>query len=146
MSYENLVILIGNVGTDITLKAMPNGDSVVNFSLATTKFWKDKQTGEKREKTEWHRVVCFRQTADFVNNYVSKGDKVYVSGELQTRKWQHQDGSDRYTTEIVTNSVRLLGSKKDSQGNASQHPDAGKTQTKLAQDMAEESFGDDIPF
>ncbi len=97
----NKVILIGNLGKDPEVRYMPNGNAVANFSLATSETWKDKQTGEKKEKTEWHKVSVFGPLADIVSQYVKKGSKLYIEGKLQTRKWQAQDGQDRYSTEIV---------------------------------------------
>ena len=97
----NKVILIGNLGQDPEVRYMPNGNAVANVSIATSDSWKDKQTGEQRERTEWHRVVFFGKLAEIVGQYLKKGSKVYVEGRLQTRKWQGQDGQDRYTTEVV---------------------------------------------
>ncbi len=97
----NKVMLIGNLGTDPEVRYMPNGNAVATISLATSETWKDKETGEQREKTEWHRVVFFGRLAEIVGQYLRKGSKIYVEGRLQTRKWQGQDGQDRYTTEVV---------------------------------------------
>jgi len=97
----NKVILIGNLGNDPEVRYMPNGNAVANVSIATSDSWKDKQTGEQRERTEWHRVVFFGKLAEIVGQYLKKGSKIYVEGRLQTKKWQAQDGSDRYTTEVV---------------------------------------------
>ena len=110
----NKVELIGNLGADPEVKAMPSGGNVVNLRLATTRRWKDRNTGERKDATEWHRVVCFNRTADIVAQYLKKGSQVYIEGRLQTRKWQAQDGTDRYSTEIVANSLTMLGSKSDS--------------------------------
>ncbi len=97
----NKVILIGNLGKDPEVKYMPSGDAVANITLATSETWNDKSSGEKKEKTEWHRVVFFGKLAEVVGQYLKKGSKIYVEGKLQTRKWQGQDGQDRYTTEVV---------------------------------------------
>jgi single-strand DNA-binding protein len=97
----NKVILIGNLGRDPEIRTMQNGNKVANLNLATSESWKDKATGERKEKTEWHRVVIFGQLADIAERYLKKGSKVYVSGSLQTRKWQDKDGQERYTTEVV---------------------------------------------
>ena len=143
MSYENMAIIIGNVGADPEIKYLPNGDAVCNFSVATSKHWKDKQTGEKKKATEWHRIVGFRQTAEFVGQYVRKGMKVYVNGEIRTRKWEAQDGSDRYTTEIHTNSVRLMDPPpQQSQDGNSGHQDSQGNPVPKDADV----FDDDIPF
>jgi single-strand DNA-binding protein len=97
----NKVILIGNLGQDPEVRYMPNGNALANCSIATSDSWRDKQTGETRERTEWHRVVFFGKLAEIVGQYLKKGSKVYIEGRLQTRKWQGQDGQDRYTTEVV---------------------------------------------
>ena len=97
----NKVILIGNLGKDPEVRTMQNGNKVANLSLATSESWKDKSTGERKEKTEWHRVVIFGSLADIAEKYLKKGSKVYVSGSLQTRKWQNKEGQDQYSTEVV---------------------------------------------
>ena len=107
----NKVILVGNLGQDPEVKYMPNGEAVVNVSIATSESWQDKSTGENREKTEWHRVVMFRRLGEIAGEYLKKGSKVYIEGKLQTRKWQAQDGSDRYTTEVVANDMQMLDSR-----------------------------------
>ncbi|MEL0035572.1 MAG: single-stranded DNA-binding protein [Gammaproteobacteria bacterium] len=107
----NKVILVGNLGQDPEVKYMPNGDAVVNISIATSETWQDKASGENREKTEWHRVVMFRRLGEIAGEYLKKGSKVYIEGKLQTRKWQAQDGSDRYTTEVVANDMQMLDSR-----------------------------------
>ena len=151
----NKVILVGNLGQDPDVKYMPNGDAVVNVTLATSDSWKDKATGEKREKTEWHRIVMFRRLGEIAGEYLRKGSKVYIEGKLQTRKWQGQDGTDRYTTEVVANEMQMLDSRggQDSGGSAaagySQKPTAAKP-VPAAQPVAaapvDDSFDDDIPF
>ena len=107
----NKVILIGNAGKDPEVRYMPNGNAVANLTLATSESWKDKNTGETQERTEWHRVVFFRRLGEVVGEYVKKGSKIYVEGRLQTRKWQGQDGQDRYTTEIVADQMQMLDSR-----------------------------------
>jgi single-strand DNA-binding protein len=107
----NKVILVGNLGQDPEVKYMPNGDAVVNVSIATSETWQDKASGENREKTEWHRVVMFRRLGEIAGEYLKKGSKVYIEGKLQTRKWQAQDGTDRYTTEVVANDMQMLDSR-----------------------------------
>ena len=113
----NKVELIGNLGADPETKPMPSGGNVVNLSIATTRRWKDRNTGERKDATEWHRVVCFNRTADIAAQYLKKGSQVYIEGRLQTRKWQAQDGTDRYSTEVVANSLTMLG-KKSTEGGA----------------------------
>lgn len=107
----NKVILVGNLGADPEVRYMPNGGAVANITVATTESWKDKQSGENQEKTEWHRVVFFARLAEIVGEYLKKGSQIYVEGRLQTRKWQDKSGQDRYTTEIVANEMQMLGSK-----------------------------------
>jgi len=114
----NKVELIGNLGADPEVKEMPSGGNVVNLRLATTRRWKDRNSGDRKDATEWHRVVCFNRTADIAAQYLKKGSQVYIEGRLQTRKWQAQDGTDRYTTEVVANSLTMLG-KKSTESNAS---------------------------
>src|SRR5690606_33753557 len=104
----NKVILIGNVGQDPEVKYMPSGGAVTNISLATSETWKDKNTGQPQERTEWHRVVFFNRLGEIAGEYLRKGSKVYVEGSLRTRKWQAQDGTDRYTTEIVASEMQML--------------------------------------
>ncbi|MCD9486001.1 single-stranded DNA-binding protein [Photobacterium iliopiscarium] len=116
----NKVILVGNVGQQPEVRYMPSGDAMVNLTIATSESWRDKSTGEQREKTEWHRVSVFGKTAEFVGEYVNKGTQLYVEGQLQTRKWQNQQGQDQYTTEVVVRwpagELQILGSRNGSQG------------------------------
>ncbi|MBV0933860.1 single-stranded DNA-binding protein [Marinobacterium weihaiense] len=107
----NKVILIGNLGTDPEVRYMPSGNAVTNVNLATSESWKDKQTGQMQERTEWHRIVFFNRLAEIAGEYLRKGSKVYIEGSLRTRKWQGQDGQDRYTTEIVANEMQMLDSR-----------------------------------
>ncbi|MDH5180770.1 MAG: single-stranded DNA-binding protein [Gammaproteobacteria bacterium] len=107
----NKVILIGNLGRDPEIRYMPNGGAVANVTIATSEVWKDKNTGEQQEKTEWHRVVFFRRLAEIAGEYLKKGSKVYIEGKLQTRKWQDNNGQDRYTTEILGNELQMLDSR-----------------------------------
>jgi single-strand DNA-binding protein len=107
----NKVILIGNLGADPETRYMPSGGAVTNLRLATSENWKDKNTGEMQERTEWHRVVLFGKLAEIAAEYVRKGSKIYVEGRLQTRKWQDKEGRDNYTTEIVANDMQMLDSR-----------------------------------
>ncbi|MGR8933232.1 MAG: single-stranded DNA-binding protein [Gammaproteobacteria bacterium] len=107
----NKVILVGNLGADPEVRYMPSGGAVTNISIATTFSWKDRQSGEQREITEWHRVVFFNRLAEIAGEYLRKGSQVYVEGRLQTRKWQGQDGQDRYTTEIIASEMQMLGNR-----------------------------------
>jgi len=111
MAGVNKVILIGNLGNDPDMRYMPNGEAVANLSIATSETWNDKNTGEKRERTEWHRVVAYRKTAEIIGQYTKKGSKLYVEGKLQTRKWTDQSGQPRYTTEIIADSIQFLDSR-----------------------------------
>lgn len=115
----NKVILVGNLGQDPEVRYMPNGGAVANFTLATSESWRDKQTGEQKEITEWHRVVLFGKLAEVAGEYLRKGSQVYIEGQLRTRKWQGQDGQDRYTTEVVVNvggTMQMLGGRQQGAG------------------------------
>ncbi|SNC58475.1 single-stranded DNA-binding protein [Sodalis endosymbiont of Henestaris halophilus] len=115
----NKVILVGNLGQDPEVRYMPNGGAIANITLATSENWRDKQTGESKEKTEWHRVVLFGKLAEVAGEYLHKGSQVYIEGSLQTRKWQDQSGQVRYTTEIVVNmggTMQMLGGRHSSSG------------------------------
>jgi single-strand DNA-binding protein len=112
----NKVILIGNIGQDPEVKYMPSGGAVTNVSVATSETWKDKNTGQPQERTEWHRVVFFNRLGEIAGEYLKKGSKVYIEGSLRTRKWQAQDGTDRYTTEIVASEMQMLDGRGDNQG------------------------------
>ena len=112
----NKVILVGNLGQDPEVRYMPNGGAVANITLATSESWRDKQTGETKEKTEWHRVVLFGKLAEVAGEYLRKGSQVYIEGSLQTRKWQDQSGQERYTTEVVVNvggTMQMLGGRQN---------------------------------
>ena len=116
----NKVILVGNLGNDPEQKSMPNGNAVTNITVATSESWKDKQTGQQQERTEWHRVVFFNRLAEIAGQYLNKGSKVYIEGSLRTRKWQDQGGQDRYTTEIVASEMQMLDSRGGAQQNTGQ--------------------------
>ena len=116
MAGVNKVILIGNLGNDPDMRYMPNGEPVANISIATSETWNDKNTGEKREKTEWHRVVAYRRIAEVIGQYTRKGSKLYVEGRLQTRKWTDQSGQQRYTTEIIADNIQMLDSRGGGEG------------------------------
>ena len=148
----NKVILIGNLGQDPELRFMPNGNAVANVTIATSESWKDKNTGEAQEKTEWHRVVFFRRLAEIVGEYLKKGSQVYIEGRLQTRKWQDKDGQDRYTTEIVADQMQMLDSATVGQAmtdnrNSRQGQPQQQSQPAAAQEQGGGGgFSDDIPF
>ena len=128
----NKVILIGNLGRDPELRYMPSGGAVVNVTLATSDTWKDKASGESRERTEWHTVVFFNKLAEIVAQYLKKGSRMYVEGSLRTRKWQDKEGQDRYTTEIVATDMQML----DSRGGASEDHAGGSTYAASARPVA----------
>ncbi len=141
----NKVILIGNLGQDPEVRYMPNGNAVANVSIATSESWKDKNSGEQQERTEWHRVVFFRRLAEIVGEYLKKGSKVYVEGRLQTRKWQDKNGQDRYTTEIIADQMQMLDSRG---GGSADFDSSGASQSRPSSPppMQDEGFDDDIPF
>ncbi len=143
----NKVILVGNLGKDPEVRYMPNGNAVANITIATSESWKDKQTGEQQEKTEWHRVVMFRRLGEIAGEYLKKGSQVYIEGKLQTRKWQDNSGNDRYTTEIVANEMQMLGGRGGG-GSTGFTPDAApaKSSQPAPATAAAGDFDDDIPF
>jgi single-strand DNA-binding protein len=144
----NKVILVGNLGQDPEVRYMPNGTAVANISVATSESWKDKNTGDNQERTEWHRVVLFRRLGEIAGEYLKKGSKVYIEGKLQTRKWQDQSGQDRYTTEIVADQMQMLDSRGgpgDSGGYSA--PDRQSSSAPAsAPSQAPDFVDDDIPF
>src|SRR6056297_1972032 len=144
----NKVILIGNLGADPEVRYTPANTAVCNISVATTDQLRDKQTGEQQEKTEWHRVVMFNRLGEIAGEYLKKGSKVYIEGRLQTRKWQGQDGQDRYTTEIVANEMQMLDGRSGS--GAAPMDDAGygsrQQQPQQSSPPADDDLADDIPF
>ncbi|MBE2896649.1 single-stranded DNA-binding protein [Pasteurellaceae bacterium HPA106] len=171
MAGVNKVIIVGNLGNDPELRTMPNGEAVANISVATSESWRDKNSGEMREVTEWHRIVLYRRLAEIAGEYLRKGSKVYVEGRLKTRKWQDQNGQDRYTTEIIGDNLQMLDSRGDrnnqgggynqgnynqsapaqnnfNRGNAQSAPKQPSQQnTPPAQDNFADPFtDDDIPF
>lgn len=145
----NKVILIGNLGGDPELKNLPSGNAVVNFSVATSESWKDKQTGAHVEKTEWHRIVMYNRLAEVAGEYLKKGSKVYLEGRLQTRKWQSEDGMEHYTTEIVANQMQMLDSRPSADQDATHaQPQSAPQQSAPQQqpDSSLDDWDDDIPF
>jgi len=164
----NKVILVGNLGNDPEVRYTPQGSAVANVTIATSETWKDKNTGQKQDKTEWHRVVMFNRLGEIAGEYLKKGSKVYIEGKLQTRKWQDKSGQDRYTTEIVANEMQMLDSRggagdfapsQQSYGSQQQPQGGGYQQGRPQQQsnnnppMAEpvgagdfSDFDDDIPF
>lgn len=157
MSSLNKVQLIGRLGQDPEVKYLPNGDAVCNISLATSERWKDKQSGEQKEKTEWHRVVLFGKVAEIAGQYLRKGALAYFEGKLETRKWQDQSGQDRYTTEIRANEMKMLSGKDDAGGGGSREGNTGGQQRQAPRNAsapqqarqappAQDDLDSDIPF
>ena len=140
----NKVILVGSLGQDPETKYLPSGSAVCNFSVATSESWKDKQTGEQREQTEWHRIVVFNRLAEVCGEYLGKGSKVYIEGQLRTRSWE-QDGVKRYSTEIVCRNMQMLDSKAGQQERAPQNAPQSQAPQQTKPDY-QDDFDDDIPF
>ena len=152
MASVNKVILVGNLGADPETRYTATGDAVCNVRLATTESWKDKNSGEKREITEWHRVVFYRKLAEIAGQYLKKGSQVYIEGRLKTRKWQDKDGQDRYTTEIEGTEMVMLGGRQgmgapaQSGGYDSAPNDYAPAPAKNKPKPSFDDLGDDIPF
>jgi single-strand DNA-binding protein len=162
----NKVILVGNLGTDPEVRYMPSGGAVTNVNIATSETWKDKQSGQMQERTEWHRVVFFNRLAEIAGEYLKKGSKIYCEGSLRTRKWQDNNGQDRYTTEIVASEMQMLDSRGGEGGGMgggyNQDPGYGQPQQQAPRQQASQQapqqapaqqqppafddFDDDIPF
>jgi single-strand DNA-binding protein len=158
----NKVIIVGNLGNDPEVRYANNGSAIANISVATTDSWKDKNTGEQQEKTEWHRVVMFNRLGEIAGEYLKKGSQVYIEGKLQTRKWQDQSGQDKYSTEIVANEMQMLGGRSggsDMGGGGSYQapqrqapqqqqgqPQQNQQPQQAAQPAPSNDFDDDIPF
>lgn len=149
----NKVMLIGNLGADPEMRYMPSGSAVANLRIATTESWKDQQSGQRQERTEWHRVALFGRLAEIAGEYLRKGSQVYIEGSLRTRKWQGQDGQDRYTTEIVGREMQMLGGRGDSsapfpptqeQDSPASQPAQAPTSKQAPETL--DDFDDDIPF
>ena len=143
MAGINKVILIGNLGRDPEVRYTPDGTAVANFTIATSEEWKDKNTGEKKERTEWHRIVAFRRLGEICGEYLSKGRQVYIEGRLQTREWEDKEGNKRYTTEIVANQMQMLGSKAPANATGSSQYASAPNPSGPAPLKTED---DDIPF
>ena len=146
MSSVNKAILVGNLGSDPEVRDMPSGKQVCNFNIATSEVWRDKNSGEKQTKTEWHRIVLFDKIAEVAGTYLKKGSTVYIEGRLQTRKWTDKDGIERYTTEVVGDKMQMLGKpNNDSGGNyTSSSANKGNSGNQEVQSINE--LEDDIPF
>lgn len=140
----NKVIIVGNLGNDPDTKYMPSGSAVTNLSVATNESWKDKQTGEQKDRTEWHRVAMFGRLAEIAAEYLRKGSQVYIEGKLRTRKWQDQQGNDRYTTEIIADEMQMLGGRTG--GGGQSMGDSGPPPGPPSGGSSGNDFDDDIPF
>jgi single-strand DNA-binding protein len=125
MASVNKVIIVGNLGRDPETRYMPNGDAVTNIAVATTESWKDKNSGEKKELTEWHRITFYRKLAEIAGQYLKKGSQIYIEGRLQTRKWQDKEGVERYTTEIIADTMQMLGGRSGGGGGGAPMDDGG---------------------
>lgn len=150
MASVNKVILVGNLGRDPEIKVFPSGDQVANVTIATTDRWRDKNTGENKEATEWHRVVFNGRLAEIVGQYLKKGSQVYVEGSLRTRKWADQSGQERYATEIRADSMQMLGGRGDGEGSQRPAQRAAPAPRPAASPTAAgsgfEDMDDDVPF
>ncbi|HSG59687.1 MAG TPA: single-stranded DNA-binding protein [Woeseiaceae bacterium] len=141
----NKVILVGNLGADPETRYMPSGSAVTNLSIATSETWKDKQTGEQKERTEWHKVAMFNRLAEIAAEYLRKGSQVYIEGKLRTRKWQDRDGNDRWTTEIIADEMQMLGGRGGGGGGSMpMSQDSGPSSPPPP--AGPDDFDDDIPF
>lgn len=152
MAGINKVIIVGFLGNDPEIRTMPNGEQVANITVATSESWTDKNTGEKKTQTEWHRIVLYRRLAEIAGQYLTKGSQVYIEGRLKTRKWQDQNGQDRYITEIIGDVLQMLDSRQS--GDNQDKPSSGKNAYADAkngvkpkhQAESADNFDDDIPF
>jgi single-strand DNA-binding protein len=147
----NKVILIGNLGNDPVVRCTPSGSKVANVNLATSETWRDKQSGELQDRTEWHHVVFFNRLAEIVGEYLRKGSKIYVEGTLRTRKWTDKNGIERYTTEIIANEMHILDSRNSATGTHASHPTTDEFDTSSNplphhEPTNHDTFDDDIPF
>ena len=159
MASVNKVILIGNLGRDPEVRYAPSGSAICNVTLATTRSWKNKDSGERQEETEWHRVVFYDRLAEIAGEYLKKGKQVYIEGRLKTRKWTDKDGVEKYTTEVIANEMQMLGSREGMGGSpadeGSERParsappsraPAAKPQPKASSSTGFDDMDDDIPF
>ncbi|MDO9567744.1 MAG: single-stranded DNA-binding protein [Candidatus Desulfaltia sp.] len=146
MSGLNKVMLIGRLGSDPELRYTPDGTAVASFSIATSEEWKDKNTGEKKERTEWHRVVAWRKLGEICGEYLAKGKQIYVEGRIQTRSWEDKDGNKRHTTEIIASDIQFLGAKDSSNAGGSYIDKSRVAGPDMPAPQGSETRDDDIPF
>jgi single-strand DNA-binding protein len=144
MAGINKVIIVGNLGNDPEIRTMPNGEPVANITVATSESWTDKNTGERKEQVEWHRIVLYRRLAEIAGQYLHKGSQVYIEGRLKTSKWQDSNGQDRYTTEIQGDNLQMLGGRQDEPKRAK--PSKAKPEPLSAMAEQDDGFNDGIPF
>jgi len=143
----NKVILVGNLGADPETRYMPSGSAVTNLSVATSESWKDKQTGEQKDRTEWHKVAMFNRLAEIAAEYLRKGSQVYIEGKIRTRKWQDRDGNDRWTTEVIADEMQMLGGRGGGGGSAPMSSGSGPgPSSNPPPQPGPDDFDDDIPF
>jgi single-strand DNA-binding protein len=144
----NRVMIMGNLGADPEVRYAPNGSAITNIRVATSDVWKDKQTGEKQERTEWHKIVLFNRLGEIAAQYLRKGSAVYVEGALRTNKWKDQAGNDRYTTEIIASNMQLMGSKSGAAGGSAEGDVGGHAEFEQPATVGavDEQFDDEIPF
>ncbi len=145
MASVNKVIIVGNLGRDPETRYMPNGEAVTNVAVATTESWKDKNSGEKKEITEWHRITFYRKLAEIAGQYLKKGSSVYIEGRLQTRKWTDKENVERYTTEIIADSMQMLGGRPGAGGSAPMDDDYGSSAPAPRQSAGGSSGGSSSP-
>ena len=146
MAGINKVIIVGNLGNDPEIRTMPTGEQIANITVATSESWTDKNSGEKKTQTEWHRIVLYRRLAEIAAQYLHKGSQVYIEGRLKTRKWQDNNGQDRYTTEIQGDNLQMLGGRNQDAAQ-NQSPKQQKAQSKSQQsEPPVDAFDDNIPF
>jgi len=142
----NKVIIVGNLGGDPETRYMPSGSAVTNLTVATNESWKDKQTGEQKDRTEWHKVAMFNRLAEVAAEYLRKGSQVYIEGKLRTRKWQDKNGQDRWTTEIIADEMQMLGGRGGGGGSAPMNSSSDSAPSSAPPQPGPDDFDDDIPF
>lgn len=142
----NKVIIVGNLGGDPETRYMPSGSAVTNLTVATNESWKDKQTGEQKDRTEWHKVAMFNRLAEIAAEYLRKGSQVYIEGKLRTRKWQDKNGQDRWTTEIIADEMQMLGGRGGGGGSAPMSSGQSSSPPSAPPQAGPDDFDDDIPF
>lgn len=146
MASVNKVIIVGNLGRDPETRYMPNGEAVTNIAVATTESWKDKNSGDKKEVTEWHRITFYRKLAEIAGQYLKKGSSVYIEGRLQTRKWTDKENIERYTTEIIADTMQMLGGKPGASTAMGDEPASASAPRQQSSESRFSDLDDEIPF